>query len=90
MEKLLYHKKETKYGFDFFVERETVENRELWLKISFQYYANIMYITNFYAKDIEAGYAQTFLGGEIFININKVRYSFDTMIECDKTFTIEI
>lgn len=90
MEKLLYHRQETKYGFDFFVERETVENRELCLKISFQYYSNIMYISSFYAKDIEAGYAQGVLGGEIFITINKVRYSFDTMIECDETFTIEI
>lgn len=90
MEKLLYHKKETKYGFDFFAERETVESRELCLKISFQYYANTMYISNFYTKDIEAGYAQTLLGGEIFITINKMRYSLDTMIECDKIFTIEI
>ena len=89
MEKLLYHRQETKYGFDFLVERETVK-KELCLKISFQYYSNIMYISSFYAKDIEAGYAQTMLGGEIFITINKVRYSFDTMIECDKIFTIEI
>lgn len=90
MEKLLYHKKETKYGFDFFVEVEKLENRELCLKISFQYYANTMYISNFYVKDVEAGYSQTLLGGEIFITINKVRYSLDTMIECDKIHQIEI
>ena len=90
MEKLLYYKKETKYGFDFFVERETAENRELCLKISFQYYANTMYISSFFSKGVEAGYSQTLLGGETFITINKIRYSFDIMIECDKTFTIEI
>ena len=88
--KFLYRKQETKRGFDFLVERETVENRELCLKICFQYYANIMVIGSFYSKDIEAGYTQTVLGGEVFITINGVRYSFDTMIECDKTFIIEI
>ena len=87
--KLLYRKQETKYGFDFIVERETAE-KEVCLKISFQYYANTMYIRSFYAKDIEAGYSQGLLGGEIFIVINGIRYSLDTMIECDKTFIIEI
>ena len=87
--KLLYYRKETKYGFDFFVERETAE-KEVCLKISFQYYSNIMYISSFFSKGVEAGYAQTLLGGEIFIVINGIRYSLDTMIECDKTFIIEI
>ena len=90
MERLLYYKQETKNGFDFFVERDNTIDRELCLKISFQYYANTMCIRGFYSKDIEAEYFQTMLGGEIFITSNGVRYSLDTMIECDKTFIIEI
>ena len=84
--KLLYRKQETKNGFDFIVEMD----KELCLKIGFQYYSNIMVIRSFFSKDIEAGYSQTMLGGEIFITVNGVRYSLDTMIECDKTFIIEI
>ena len=91
MEKILYRKQETKHGFDFFVERETAElEKKVCLKISFQYYSNIMCIRSFYSKDIEAGYSQGMFGGEIFITLNGVRYSLDTMIECDKTFIIEI
>ena len=87
--KLLYHRQETKHGFDFIVERETAE-KEVCLKISFQYYANMMYIRSFYAKDIEAGYSQGILGGEIFIVLDGLRYSLDVMVECGETFTIEI
>ena len=90
MERFLYYKQETKYGFDFTVFVEKDENRELCLKIGFQYYSNIMYISSFYSKNIESSYKQTVLGGEIAIVFNGIRYSFDTMIECDKIFTIEI